>query len=117
MSRALSLAGFQVTLIGRIWVTPEAQTEKEGLRAFVYDSQDSLQGRRELYVGSRLHGDVSRPICPSSQFDGNGMFARRELEACGCVSYKIAIKVYDASAAVTTDFESPRAARSLPFRV
>lgn len=23
MSRALSLAGFQVTLIGRIWVTPE----------------------------------------------------------------------------------------------
>ena len=24
MSRALSLAGFQVTLIGRIWVTPEA---------------------------------------------------------------------------------------------
>jgi hypothetical protein len=25
MSRALSLAGFQVTLIGRIWVTPEVK--------------------------------------------------------------------------------------------
>ena len=26
MSRALSLAGFQVTLIGRIWVTPEGKS-------------------------------------------------------------------------------------------
>jgi hypothetical protein len=25
MSQALSLAGFQVTLIGRIWVTPEVK--------------------------------------------------------------------------------------------
>jgi len=28
MSRALSLAGFQVTLIGRIWVTPEDNSEQ-----------------------------------------------------------------------------------------
>lgn len=28
MSRALSLAGFQVTLIGRIWVTPEANRRR-----------------------------------------------------------------------------------------
>src|SRR5712664_2953468 len=30
MSRALSLAGFQVTIIGRFWVTAEALFAKEG---------------------------------------------------------------------------------------
>jgi len=33
MSRALSLAGFQVTLIGRIWVTPEGLAGRSQVRA------------------------------------------------------------------------------------
>lgn len=36
MSRALSLAGFQVTLIGRIWVTPEAQIEVTTAEAILF---------------------------------------------------------------------------------
>jgi uncharacterized protein (TIGR02391 family) len=35
MSRALSLAGFQVTFIGRVWVTPEVEMEPEELAPFI----------------------------------------------------------------------------------
>jgi hypothetical protein len=40
MSRALSLAGFQVTLIGRIWVTPEAVFQHFSIKPLQKRSQD-----------------------------------------------------------------------------
>src|SRR5207245_1006887 len=47
MSRVLSLAGFQVTLIGRFWVTPEAPlaTKPTGLRSTLRDSIPTLLQR------------------------------------------------------------------------
>ncbi len=41
MSRVLSLAGFQVTLIGRFWVTPEGQVTLQQLE---------LLGATKLYL-------------------------------------------------------------------
>jgi hypothetical protein len=60
MSRALSLAGFQVTLIGRIWVTPEEHIREDAQyfgdsliveHRFVYD----------LLLALREHG--LRAVC------------------------------------------------------
>ncbi len=38
MSRALSLAGFQVTLIGRFWVTTEDRDVCDGRKSCEHDS-------------------------------------------------------------------------------
>jgi transposase InsO family protein len=53
MSRALSLAGFQVTLIGRIWVTPEAQ--------FTWHLSDLSISHRHMPPGCpEVNGKVER---------------------------------------------------------
>jgi hypothetical protein len=47
MSRVLSLAGFEVTLIGRFWVIPEG-TERQSLKKRV-----RMEGWQQRRLGSR----------------------------------------------------------------
>src|ERR1700728_2271883 len=61
MSRALSLAGFQVTIIGRFWVTTEAERTK------------LLQCQKQMLRGSRepiksLHHDCVKLTFASVEF-------------------------------------------------
>jgi hypothetical protein len=63
MSRALSLAGFQVTLSGRFWVTPEGETPQSG------------EDNRTAMIASLddINDYVVRPICRP---DGREWFIR-----------------------------------------
>src|ERR1700692_5035903 len=76
MSRALSLAGFQVTLIGRFWVTPEDELFREGCRAgFSWEKEGSV-GR---LVGLRIRNKFCVPAIPA------GMIIPRGVRVSGCI--------------------------------
>src|SRR6266849_9503263 len=61
MSRVLSLAGFQVTLIGRFWVTPEAQSSPGTHSDIEYSSRrlgiSPLQHEAARNPRARVSGD------------------------------------------------------------
>jgi hypothetical protein len=79
MSRAFSLAGFQVTFIGRFWVTPEVMHDNQGLS----NDEIHLKGRaielgryfpiRERFWLNRLDGCSQHDavfICGNAHIEG-----------------------------------------------
>ena len=53
MSRALTMAGFQLTLIGRIWVTPEGMKLFVGFQSAVIDPKQPVAIGEVLLIKNR----------------------------------------------------------------